>query len=231
MSKRTGGGIFLDMPYGTGNISAYAKDYFKICVGLDISIEMLKIAKARRYMVIRSDALESLFPHEQFDGVALFSVVHHILKTSDLVREIYRILKPGGILYTDWGPNFDYHTSMAARLYRKLDTLYCKLRNKSKDLDNSMKSDHIEDIPEFVGKIREVAKCYWEKGLNHDSIRKDLLSIGFSKVHVFTHNNFGSLYRISRDSIKGMLISRFISLFTLRFSPNYLFYISILAQK
>lgn len=46
-----------------------------------------------------STADKLLYPNEYFDAVAFFDVLEHVADPAGLIAEIYRVLKPGGILY------------------------------------------------------------------------------------------------------------------------------------
>lgn len=94
----------IDLGCGTGRLIAQIKRRFpaknaKITV-VDISDEMLKITKRKFHDVdcINADATDLPFPDNSFDiAIAAFLIVHirDLNKTFD---EIYRILKPKGIL-------------------------------------------------------------------------------------------------------------------------------------
>jgi SAM-dependent methyltransferase len=71
-------------------------------VAIDISRDLLEIAKANcsapnvRYEI--QNAYELTYPHAAFDSVVGSSVLHH-LEIEEAIREIYRVLKPGGTIY------------------------------------------------------------------------------------------------------------------------------------
>jgi SAM-dependent methyltransferase len=71
-------------------------------VAIDVSIDLLEIAKANcsasnvRYEI--QDACALAYPGATFDSVVGSSILHH-LEIEPAVREIYRVLKPGGTIY------------------------------------------------------------------------------------------------------------------------------------
>jgi 2-polyprenyl-3-methyl-5-hydroxy-6-metoxy-1,4-benzoquinol methylase len=71
-------------------------------VAIDVSPELLEIARANcsapnvRYQI--QNAYELSYPDAGFDSVVGSSVLHH-LETEEALREIYRVLKPGGTIW------------------------------------------------------------------------------------------------------------------------------------
>jgi len=72
--------------------------------GVDFSAEMIKRAKSHDseidFQVIQSGKLP--FPNDSFDAVLLFAVLTCVYKDEeqeDILNEIKRVLKPGGIIY------------------------------------------------------------------------------------------------------------------------------------
>ena len=70
-------------------------------VAIDVSPELLEIAKANcsapnvRYEI--QNAYQLTYPNAAFDSVIGSSVLHH-LEIEQALREIYRVLKPGGTI-------------------------------------------------------------------------------------------------------------------------------------
>jgi len=93
-------GLALDLGCGTGN---YTLELFKRgfeVIGVDISKEMLKIAKKKfpKSFFIRADAYKLPFKKETFDLVLSITMFEFIKKPEEVLKEIYKILKPGGEL-------------------------------------------------------------------------------------------------------------------------------------
>lgn len=96
------GGNVLDIGFGTGeNIINFAKAGFST-YALDNSDELLdNLEKRKRELnlsinIIRADAINTPFKDGVFDLVILTEVLEHIPQYENLVKEINRILKPGG---------------------------------------------------------------------------------------------------------------------------------------
>ncbi|PMP66416.1 MAG: ubiquinone biosynthesis protein UbiE [Thermodesulfobacterium geofontis] len=95
---KTKGGLSLDLGCGTGNytIELYKRS-FKV-VGLDSSKEMLKVAKEKslEILFIKGDAYFLPFKDKVFDFVLSITMFEFIKEPFKVVKEIYRVLKPGG---------------------------------------------------------------------------------------------------------------------------------------
>ena len=96
----------LDLGSGTGDLSLTAARELKDgrIVGLDFSLEMLKLAQAKKRHVpygdrtafILGSALAPPFRDEAFDAVMTAFVLRNISDLNLFFREAYRLLRPGG---------------------------------------------------------------------------------------------------------------------------------------
>jgi ubiquinone/menaquinone biosynthesis C-methylase UbiE len=87
----------LDLGCGFGEfMQAFADN--KIDVGLDVNRKDLIVAeKSNKYKkVILADARKMPFPDNSFKTIVSISTVEHIKNPSKLLKECYRVLKPGG---------------------------------------------------------------------------------------------------------------------------------------
>lgn len=90
---------FLECGCGTGRLTHFAKNGTKLFVGIDHSLESLKMAKKKHEeYFIQSDLEELPFPSESFDAAGCFQVLEHIPSPhrEACVGEVRRILKKGG---------------------------------------------------------------------------------------------------------------------------------------
>lgn len=91
-------GLALDLGCGTGNYTFELKNRGFEVVGLDISKEMLRIAKNKmpEILFVRGDAYLLPFKDNTFDLVLSVTMFEFIKKPENVLKEIYRILKPEG---------------------------------------------------------------------------------------------------------------------------------------
>jgi SAM-dependent methyltransferase len=92
----------LELGCGTGYFTRELARSGADIVAIDVSPELLEIAQADcpaenvRYEAQSASALT--YPDDVFDSVVGSSVLHH-LEINEALREIYRVLKPGGTIY------------------------------------------------------------------------------------------------------------------------------------
>lgn len=111
----------LDLGCGTGNVTHHLTSRPRVhVVAADVSTEFLRLIadkcpaeRVRTHSLNGKDLSE--FEDESFDFAAVYSVLHHIPDYLLAVREMVRVLKPGGVLYLDheppesfWKPNAAY---------------------------------------------------------------------------------------------------------------------------
>lgn len=115
------GGRLLDLGCGTGALLERVHERFPTARlhGVDPSPEMLALARERlggRAALFVGDAHGLPFAAASFDTVASTSNFHHFREPELALREIARVLRPGGqLVLTDW--NDDYPV---LRVYSRL---------------------------------------------------------------------------------------------------------------
>ncbi len=72
-----------------------------VCLGTDISEAAIAEARSFHDGVEYKLGIDNHFPYEDksLDAVLIFDVLEHVLSPDLFVKEIYRVLKPGGLLY------------------------------------------------------------------------------------------------------------------------------------
>jgi demethylmenaquinone methyltransferase/2-methoxy-6-polyprenyl-1,4-benzoquinol methylase len=106
--------FILDLCCGTGDI---ARRLTGRVVGVDFTAEMLQVAATRTQCVawVRGDALRLPFTDNSFDVVTVGYGLRNLADLEDGLREIHRVLRPGGkLLSLDFGKP---KSSLWRRLY------------------------------------------------------------------------------------------------------------------
>lgn len=95
----------LDLACGTGDVSIAIYNKGAKVTGADISEEMVKVAirKCQKSGIenidfIIADASQLPFEENTFDGITISFGIRNFDKRSKCIEELYRVLKPGGLL-------------------------------------------------------------------------------------------------------------------------------------
>jgi len=99
---------FLEVGCGSGVVTRYlAKEYGGSVTGIDIDPQQIELAKKgasgiNNIRYYEADATSLPFENKRFDVILSFGVLHHVENWLEALKEIRRILKPGGyFLYAD----------------------------------------------------------------------------------------------------------------------------------
>lgn len=120
----TGGkGRLLDVGAGRGETLRVATQQGWSAIGIEPSASFAEYAARHSGAKIRRETLEECaFDDNSFDVVILSGVLEHLYNPDETMREIARILRPGGALYLDV-PN-------EAGLYFRVGNLYQRMRGR-----------------------------------------------------------------------------------------------------
>lgn len=108
----------LDIGCGEGYMLFRLKDKFDELYGLDVAPSRLKEAeakikesdpsKASKFRFVEGNADDPLpFPNDFYDVITCIAVMEHVFDIFSLVKEMYRVLKPGGYIIAEV-PNIAY---------------------------------------------------------------------------------------------------------------------------
>jgi SAM-dependent methyltransferase len=122
LRRKASGGRLLDIGSGSGLVARCAEGLFDLRVGMDISPKILSANSHVMDAAIAAD-LDSLpFADESFDVVSCFAVLHHLYSFEGLVSQVSRVLKEGGVFYSDHDMDRSFYSrfSVPLRIYKKL---------------------------------------------------------------------------------------------------------------
>jgi ubiquinone/menaquinone biosynthesis C-methylase UbiE len=165
IAEQAGNENYLDIGTGTGNLLRLSQKYFKSCFGADIGENLLiKVQKDfPDCHLFAADAEHLPIKNETFNGVSCYAMLHHLYKHNEVIEECFRILKPGGVLYTDHDPNYFFN-----RFYH----LYYRIIFRNQHGFGSK----TEDMAEYHNSQ--------SSGINPEKLKEILLETGFRKVEV-----------------------------------------------
>lgn len=96
--------IVVDIGCGPGNVYATLGGSPKLLIGVDISHGALEMAQEVGYVPILADAHNLPFINGFADVVVANATIHHCNDMGKVLAEAARIVRPGGILFTDQDP-------------------------------------------------------------------------------------------------------------------------------
>lgn len=187
-ARLTGGGRILDVGTGTGNIPRLAGRHFKSVFAVDIGDKLLRQVKTRlpSCHLAAADAERLPFAAGSFDCVSCYALLHHLLEHRALFAECHRVLRSGGVLYTDHDPNYFFN-----RFYH----VYYSLRFAGR---HGFGTD--------AGDLAEYHNVF-SPGINPVELRRTLLGIGFNEVviryRVTDNRSWGGLKGACAAVIRG----------------------------
>ena len=116
ITRRRRPGRLLDVGCGVGVLMDAMRRRGWEVQGVDVTPSAVRIARARFGLDVIEGALEEAgFPDERFDAVTLWNVIEHVPDPPSTLREVARVLRPGGLLVLAT-PNVD---ALDARLFRQ----------------------------------------------------------------------------------------------------------------
>jgi len=194
---------FLDMGCGTGEQLKVALKYFEMVYGVDCSPGMLEIAKTITPHVKQEDIANTSFQSGYFDFINCFSVLHHLYEQEPVIQEAYRLLKEGGLFYSDNDPNRKFYEKFGWWLFIRRKLFKKKIAKELRELE-------------------QIAEYHQKDGLDPDEIIKKFTKAGFKRVLVQYH------YPEKPD-----LFTKILTFLNSRFfkSRNFCYYFSVFAKK
>lgn len=168
LSNMTSGGVLLDLGCGSGVVMRSGKQYFRHIYGMDISPNILKLVRKESGNAICGEGAFIPLKDNSVDVVVCFSVLHHIYDHEPLFKEIYRVLKDGGILYIDhdMDKSFMKRSYLSMKLYRYI-------------FDTGKR--YLKASQEITREIYKLSEIHAD-GIDSGKILNQLKDIGFNDI-------------------------------------------------
>lgn len=106
----------IDFGCGTGFMIDLMKDLFIEVHGVDITLDMMKqVDLSSGNIHLHESLAESTpFASNHFEFATAYSFMDHLFDYRDFLQEAYRVLKPGGVFYSDLNPNRAFIAAMVS---------------------------------------------------------------------------------------------------------------------
>ena len=137
--------MFLDFGCGSGFLSSLVSTHklMESGIGIDISEEQIKLYNENldgtRFLGEVGDITATSKKDKSIDMAAGYSVLHHFYNFNNVILEITRLLKQGGVFYVDFEPN---------QQFKQIFALPIALRRRFFDLSPN-NNDSLEQLAEY----------------------------------------------------------------------------------
>jgi len=98
MAHLPAGGRLLDVGGGTGRVSSALRDLVDEVVITDVSFGMLNQADRSALRPVCGGSESLPFADNTFERVIMVDALHHVIDHAHSAHEMFRVLKPGGVL-------------------------------------------------------------------------------------------------------------------------------------
>ena len=110
-------GRLLDVGCATGGLLREALACGWEVAGVEISPASAEVARQTYGLDVRTGTLDEVrWPEQTFDAVTMIHTIEHVYQPSQVVAEVFRILKPGGVFYCQT-PDFHHYATRVAHYF------------------------------------------------------------------------------------------------------------------
>ncbi len=165
---------FLDAGAGSGFLSVRAKPFFGNLLMVDVSSAMLRRISLSGAEKICGECAQLPVRNASVDVVGAFATLHHLRRPEDLFREAHRVLRPGGLFYSD----HDLEGAFASRFRLPL-----KLHRAFFDHGHA----YLKRCPSAASEDYTLSEFHGERGLEGPALTDQLAGLGFSILREVYH--------------------------------------------
>ena len=173
ISGNTGADSVLDLGCGSGFIARIAKDYFKRRYALDISFKIIRAIDDGNLRKITADYDSLPIRSSTLNCVVTFATLHHCYSYEKMFPEIYRVLRSGGIYYSDHDMD-----SLFFRRFKPLLRIYRRMHDA--------KAKYMSTFDRLSGEIYDCAEFHQE-GIPSEMVVDLLEAVGFKHIKLEYH--------------------------------------------
>jgi demethylmenaquinone methyltransferase/2-methoxy-6-polyprenyl-1,4-benzoquinol methylase len=106
--------LLLDAGGGTGRVAAALRPHVREVVVVDASFGMLRQARRKGLTSVVAPAEQLPFADGSFTRIIMVDTLHHVAHQGETVRELWRVLRPGGRLVIEEPDVRDWRVKLVA---------------------------------------------------------------------------------------------------------------------
>lgn len=175
-------GLTVNLGCGTGNMMEVETEFGLNAIGIDISWAMLERARRVSLRLIQGEVHRLPLPDASVSLASCFLLLHHVYDHELFFREVVRVLQPGGILFSDYDPN--YYPSAMTKDHWLLSPIWKCRRAVSYQIMGVGHGNVDVETARMADYYSEVVP-----GLKREAIAEALRRTGFQQVHVVEHSD------------------------------------------
>lgn len=178
----------IDFGCGTGFMIDLMSDLFKEVHGVDITLDMMKQVNLSpgNIFLHESMAENTHFQNESFEFATAYSFMDHLYDYKVFLLEVFRVLKPGGVFYTDLNPNRDFIAAISEVEQKKSEYEKISPIVEREIVGALHNGEHYKNNFGMDSSLLETAEPIktLEKGFSVSEVLKAASEIGFTKCLV-----------------------------------------------
>lgn len=121
LSRFIHSGRLLDIGCSNGSFVKAASNFGWEAVGIELEKASADLAASHDNVVINKDLKSANLPDNSLDCVTMWQLIEHLSDLDEILNEIYRILRPGGVLAISTPNNHSIAWSLLGKRWRAVD--------------------------------------------------------------------------------------------------------------